>query len=96
MFGLVFSFVSGPITTILKKYLPGQFCDIKLHRSKALKRTVWDFKSADKEKLNEAMENAPWDLPYILYEDLNEIVEFSSSIITSVCAENIRNKSVTI
>ena len=42
------------------------------------------------------MENAPWDLPYILYENLNEIVEFSSSIITSVCAENIRNKSVTI
>ena len=70
--------------------------DIKLHRSKAFKRTVWDFKSTDKEKLNEAMENAPWDLPYILYEDLNEIVEFSSSIITSVCAENIRNKSVTI
>ena len=70
--------------------------DIKLHRSKAFKRTVWDFKSADKEKLNEAMENAPWNLSYILYEDLNEIVELSSSIITSVCAENIRNKSVTI
>ena len=33
---------------------------------------------------------------YIYYEDLNEIVEFSSSIITSVCAANIRNKSVTI
>ena len=52
--------------------------DIKPHRSKAFKLTVWDFKSADKEKLNKAMENSPWDLPYILYENLNEIVELLS------------------
>ena len=70
--------------------------DIKLHRVKAFKRTVWDFKSADKNILNEAMNSAPWDLPYLLYEDLNDIVEFTSTLITSVCAENIRNKSVTI
>ena len=38
-----------------------------------LKRTVWDFKSADKEKLNEAMSNAPCDLPYILYKDTENI-----------------------
>ena len=37
-----------------------------------------------------------WELPYLLYEDLNDIVEFTSTLITSVCAENIRYKSVTI
>ena len=70
--------------------------NIKLHRIKAFTRTVWDYNSADKGTLNEAMNNAPWDLPYILYEDLNEVVEFNSSIISAVCAENIRNKTVTI
>ena len=47
--------------------------NINLHRSKAFKRIVWDFKSADKGILNEAMAQAPWDVPYILYDDVNEI-----------------------
>ena len=70
--------------------------NINLHRSKAFKRIVWDFKSADKGILNEAMAQAPWDVPYILYDDVNEIVEYNRSLITSVCTENIKNKSVTI
>ena len=70
--------------------------NINLHRSKAFKRIVWDFKSADKGILNEAMAQAPWDVPYILYDDVNEIVEYNRSLITSVCTEHIKNKSVTI
>ena len=46
--------------------------------------------------LNEATNKPLWDLPYILYEDLNEVVEVNSSLISAVCAENIRNKTVTI
>ena len=87
--------VSPPLANLHHGTIYGTL-NINLHQSKKFKRTVWDFKSADEGILYEAMAQAPWDVPYILYDNLNKIVEYNRSLITAVCTENIKNKFVTI
>ena len=70
--------------------------NIDTYRSKSYKRTVWDYKTANIQGLNEALERAPFDLPYMLYENINDIVEFYNSLILSACKEHIINKTVTV
>ena len=43
------------------------------YRSKSYKRTVWDYKTANIQALNDALERAPFDLPYTLYENINDV-----------------------
>ncbi|MEW8091294.1 MAG: endonuclease/exonuclease/phosphatase family protein, partial [Candidatus Thiodiazotropha endolucinida] len=70
--------------------------NIDTYRSKSYKRTVWDYKTANIQGLNDALERAPFDLPYTLYENINDIVEFNNSLILSACKEYIINKTVTV
>ena len=70
--------------------------NIDTYRSKLYKRTVWDYKTANIQSLNDALEKAPFDLPYTLYENINGIVEFNNSLILSACKEYTINKTVTV
>ena len=42
------------------------------------------------------MNAAPWYIPYTLFDDLDDIVNFNNSIIIATCKENIHCKNVTI
>ena len=57
---------------------------------------MWDYKSANVNALNEALDTAPWGVPYALYDNLDDVVYFNNSIITSTCKEYIISKNVTI
>ena len=70
--------------------------NVKTYRTKSYKRTVWDYKSASVNALNEAQDTAPWGVPYALYDNLDDVVNFNNSIITSTCKEHIISKNITI
>ena len=70
--------------------------NVQTYRAKSYTRTVWDYKTANIGALNESINAAPWYIPYTLFEDLDDIVNFNNSIIISTCKENIRCKNVTI
>ena len=74
------------------------FCElnVKTYRVKSYKRTVWDYKTANIDALNNAMNATPWYIPYTLFDDLDDIVNFNNSIIIATCKENIHCKNVTI
>ena len=74
------------------------FCELNVqtYRVKSYKRTVWDYKTANIDALNNAMNAAPWYKPYTLFDDLDDIVNFNNSTIIATCKENIRSKNVTI
>ena len=42
------------------------------------------------------MHSAPWDTFYALYDDVDDILSFSNSLIKSICQEHILHKTVTI
>ena len=74
------------------------FCklNVQTYRTRSYKRTVWDYKTANINALNDTMNAAPWHIPYTLFDDLDDIVNFNNSIILSNCKENIHCKTVTI
>ena len=74
------------------------FCELNVqtYRVKSYKRTVWDYKTANIDTLNNAKNAAPWYIPYTLFKDLDDIVNFDNSIIIATCKENIHCKNVTI
>ena len=46
-------------------------CELNVYRPKSYKRTVWDYKTANVNALNEAMDSTPWNIPYTLYDDIH-------------------------
>ena len=52
--------------------------------------------SANVNALHKALDTAPWGVPYALYDNLDDVVNFINSIITSTCKEHIISKNVTI
>ncbi|VDI74910.1 Hypothetical predicted protein [Mytilus galloprovincialis] len=74
------------------------FCklSLKVSKSRAFQRRVWDYKSADFNSLNTALLNAPFDSAYEIFDDVNDIASYTSDLITSACSEFIPNKIVTI
>ena len=54
------------------------------------------YKSANINALNEALGTAPWGVPYTPYYNLDDVVNFNNSIITSICREHTISKNVTI
>ena len=67
--------------------------NVQTYRPESYKRTVWDYKTANINALNEAMDSAPWNIPYTLYDD---IINFTNLIILATCKEHIRCKNITI
>ena len=63
--------------------------DISTYKTKAFKRTVWDYKATNINEINESMHNAPWDTSYALYDDVDDILSFNNSLIKSICQEHI-------
>ena len=63
------------------------FLDISTYKTKAFKRTVWDYKATNINEINESMHNAPWYTSYALYDDVDDILSFNNSLIKSICQE---------
>ena len=74
------------------------FCRLKLTvvKPNSYKRQVWNYNSADWTGLSNALDNAPFDTAYTIYEDINDIVHYWTNLVTSTCAEFIPSRSVTI
>ena len=70
--------------------------NVQTYRVKSYKRTVWDYKTANIDALNNVQNAAPWYIPYTLFNDLDDIVNFNNSIIIATCKENIHCKNVAI
>ena len=70
--------------------------DISTYKTKAFKRTVWDYKATYINEINESMYSAPWDTSYALYDDIDDNISFNNSLIKSICLEHILHKTVTI
>ena len=71
--------------------------NISTYKTKAFKRTVWDYKATNINEMNESLNSAPWDTAYALYDDIDEILSYNNnSLIESTCREFFLNKTVTI
>ena len=51
--------------------------DISIYENKAFKRTVWDYKATNIDRINESMHSFPWDTSYALYDDVGGILSFN-------------------
>ena len=67
------------------------FCRLKptVLKPNSYKRQVWNYNSADWTGLSNALDNAPFDTAYTNYEDINDIIHYWTSLVTSTCAEFI-------
>ena len=70
--------------------------NISTYKTKAFKRTVWDYKASNINEINESLNSAPWDTAYVLYDDIDEILIYNNSLIESTCQEHILHKTVTV
>ena len=70
--------------------------NVQIYRPNLYKCTVWDYKTANINALNEATESAPLNIPYTLYDDIDDIINYNNLIILATCKEHIRCKNVTI
>ena len=70
--------------------------NISTYKTKAFKRTVWDYKATNINEINESLNSAPWDTAYALYDDIDEILSYNNSLIESTCQKHILHKTVTI
>ena len=60
------------------------------------KHTVWDFKNANMVALNDALLNAPWDVGFDIFNDIDDIVMYWSSLLMQVASDFIPNRIVTV
>ena len=74
------------------------FCrlNIKTHKPTAYSREVWDYKTADFGAINEALSNAPFSTAFLIYDDINDIVNYTYDLISMILRDLVPNKKVII
>ena len=87
--------VSSPLANLDHCTIHCSF-NISKYKTKAFKRTVWDYKATYINEINESLNSAPWDTAYALYDGIDEILSYNNSLIESTCQEHILHKTVTI
>ena len=50
--------------------------DLDVRSRSSFKREIWDFRNANYAGLNAALSQAPFDVPYDLYNDIDDIVYY--------------------
>ena len=61
-----------------------------------LQRDVWHYNNADIVGLNAALANAPWDTGLILFDDIDDTVQYFQNLLVSVAKEFIPFRKITI
>ena len=87
--------VSSPIANLDHCTIHCSF-NISTYKTKAFKRTIWDYKATDINEINEFLNSAPWDTAYALDDHIDKILSYNNSLIKSTCQEHIVHKTVTI
>ena len=65
-------------------------------RTNVFKRTVWNYKKCNLDGLVEALSSAPWDAGFNVFNDIDDIVTYWSSLLMQTAAEFIQNTTVTV
>ena len=60
------------------------------------KRRVWDYISADFNGSNATLNNASLETTYTIFDDVDDIVNYTNALILWTCSEFIHAKNVTI
>ena len=69
---------------------------ISLPRDKPYKRTVWDFSNFDIIGLYEALSAAPWGVAYQVYNDIDDIEHYWSSLFLDTLKQFIPTRTITV
>ena len=70
--------------------------DLDVRSRSSFKREIWDFRNADYAGLNAALSQAPFDVPYDLYNDIDDIVYYWFTLLKSTISDFIPHRSVKI
>ena len=69
---------------------------LSTRRNNVFKRTVWNNKKCNIDGLVEALSSAPWDSGLNVYNDIDDIVTYWSSLLMQTAAKFIPNTTVTV
>ena len=69
---------------------------LSTRRNNVFKRTVWNYKKCNIDGLVEALFSAPWDAAFNVFNDIDDIVAYWSSLLMQTAAEFIPNTTVTV
>ena len=69
---------------------------ISLPKDKPYKRTVWDFNNIDIEALTVALTDAPWNTTYELYDDIDDIEHYWTSLFLDAAKQYIPMRTITV
>ena len=69
---------------------------ISTRRNNVFKRTVWNYKKCNLDGLVEAFSSALWDAGFNVFNDIDDIVTYWSSLLMQTAAELIPNTTVTV
>ena len=69
---------------------------LSTRRYNVFKSTVWNYKKCNIDGLVEALSSAPWDAGFNVFNDIDDIVTYWSSLLMQTAAELIPNTTVTV
>ena len=74
------------------------FCklNIKSYKQYAYYCEVWDYKTADFTELNNSLSTAPFSTAFLVFDDTDDIIQYTYDLLFSTLREHIINKVVTI
>ena len=74
------------------------FCSFLMthFKDRPFKRSVWDYKRANFDDLNNTLNNAPWDTGLAVFDSINDSVSYWSDLFLDTCKQFIPFREVTI
>ena len=74
------------------------FGKLKMHKPirKKIKRHIWHYENGNYDNMRSNFQDTPWHILLNNSDDVDEMVEVFTKIVTDICAENIPNYSVVI
>lgn len=74
------------------------FCKlaVRLPKDKPYKRTVWDLKNIDIAGLSLALTSAPWNVAYDIYDDIDDIEHYWTSLFIDTAKQFIPMRIITV
>ena len=68
----------------------------KYPNGNCFKRTVWHYKNADLNGLNNAIQQAPWDASYQIYDEIDDHTQYFSNLLSDITEIYIPKRTITI
>ena len=69
---------------------------ISLPKDRPYKRTVWDFNNIDIETLTVALTDAPWNTAYELFDDIDDIEHYWTTLFLDTVKQYIPTRTITV